>query len=140
MKWTDQSLNKPLGEQEGFKLFHREYDDAIQTVYTRLEILVNDFEVRNDYSPIHHIDKRLKTPESIEEKLNRLDCEVSVPSARENIRDIAGLRVICNFIEDVYVVADMLHDLKGKLSIMLLREEADAPSRLYTFIEEGLQK
>ena len=39
-----------------------------------------------------------------------------------------------------YVVADMLHDLKGKLSIMLLREEADAPSRLYTFIEEGLQK
>ena len=39
-----------------------------------------------------------------------------------------------------YVVADMLHDLKGKLSIMLLREEADAPSRLYSFIEEGLQK
>ncbi|MCR5181805.1 MAG: GTP pyrophosphokinase family protein [Clostridia bacterium] len=108
MKWTDQSLNKPLGEQEGFKLFHREYDDAIQTVYTRLEILVSDFEVRNDYSPIHHIDKRLKTPESIEEKLRRLDCEVSVPSARENIRDIAGLRVVCNFIEDVYAVADML--------------------------------
>ena len=108
LKWTDQSLNKPLGEHEGFKLFHREYDDAIQTVYTRLEILVSDFEVRNDYSPIHHIDKRLKTPESIEEKLRRLDCEVSVPSARENIRDIAGLRVVCNFIEDVYAVADML--------------------------------
>ncbi len=108
MKWTDQSLKNPLGEQEGFKLFHREYDDAIQTVNTRLEILVNDFQVRNDYSPIHHIDKRLKTPESIEEKLVRLNCEVSVPSARENIRDIAGLRVICNFIEDVYAVADML--------------------------------
>ena len=108
LKWTDQSLNKPLGEHEGFILFHREYDDAIQTVYTRLEILVSDFEVRNDYSPIHHIDKRLKTPESIEEKLRRLDCEVSVPSARENIRDIAGLRVVCNFIEDVYAVADML--------------------------------
>ncbi len=108
LKWTDQSLNKPLGEHEGFKLFHWEYDDAIQTVYTRLEILVSDFEVRNDYSPIHHIDKRLKTPESIEEKLRRLDCEVSVPSARENIRDIAGLRVVCNFIEDVYAVADML--------------------------------
>jgi len=108
LKWTDQNMNRPLGEQEGFQVFHREYEDAIKMVNTRLEILVDDFEVRNDYSPIHSIVKRLKTPDSIQEKLERQGCEVSIPSARENIKDIAGIRVICNFIEDVYQVADML--------------------------------
>ena len=96
MKWTDQDINLPLGKQEGFELFHHEYESAIQKVNTKIEILATDFEVRNDYSPIHHIEKRLKTAESIQEKLERLECEVSIPSARENIKDIAGLRVICN--------------------------------------------
>ena len=84
----------------------------MRKVNAKVEILTSDFQVRNDYSPIHHIEKRLKTAESIEEKLTRLGCEVSIPSARENIKDIAGLRIICNFIEDVYQVADMLtaHD------------------------------
>ena len=108
MKWTDQDQNLPLGEQEGFELFHHEYNSAIMKVNTKIDILALDFEVRNDYSPIHHIVKRLKTADSIQEKLERLGLEVSIPSARENIRDIAGIRVVCNFIEDVYEVADMI--------------------------------
>ncbi len=108
MKWTEQDIKAPLGKQEGFGLFHHEYESALRKVNTKIEILSTDFEVRNDYSPIHHIEKRLKTADSIQEKLERLKCEVSIPSARENIKDIAGLRVICNFIEDVYQVADML--------------------------------
>ena len=108
MKWTEQDSKAPLGKQEGFGLFHHEYESALRKVNTKIEILTTDFEVRNDYSPIHHIEKRLKTADSIQEKLERLGCEVSIPSARENIKDIAGLRVICNFIEDVYQVADML--------------------------------
>ena len=108
LKWTEQDIKAPLGKQEGFGLFHHEYESALRKVNTKIEILSTDFEVRNDYSPIHHIEKRLKTADSIQEKLERLKCEVSIPSARENIKDIAGLRVICNFIEDVYQVADML--------------------------------
>ncbi len=108
MKWTEQEASLPLGKQEGFEKFHHEYEAAMRKVNAKVEILTSDFQVRNDYSPIHHIEKRLKTAESIEEKLTRLGCEVSVPSARENIKDIAGLRIICNFIEDVYQVADML--------------------------------
>ena len=54
------------------------------------------------------MERRLKATESIEEKLHRLGKEVSIKSARENIHDIAGIRVVCNFIDDVYTVADML--------------------------------
>ena len=54
------------------------------------------------------MERRLKSPESIEEKLIRYGKEVSIESARENIMDIAGIRVVCNFIDDVYAIADML--------------------------------
>lgn len=105
---TDNSPVLSLKNQPGFALFHHEYDAAIKKVNNKIEILASDFEVRNSYSPIHHIVKRLKTPESIQEKLERLGYEVSIMSAGENIFDIAGIRVICNFIEDVYQVAEMV--------------------------------
>ncbi len=108
MVWTENTAGLSLKSQPGFALFHHEYEAAIKKVNNKIEILASDFEVRNDYSPIHHIEKRLKTPESIQEKLERLGCEVSIQSARENIFDIAGIRIICNFIEDVYQVAEMI--------------------------------
>lgn len=99
-----------LAELEGFEKFKHSYRAAIKEVRTKIEILSEDFAVRHDYNPIHHMERRLKTPESIESKLRRLDKEISIESARENIYDIAGIRVVCNFIDDVYTVADMLLD------------------------------
>ena len=97
-----------LTEQQGFEKFRHAYRAAIKQVRIKIEILSEDFAVRHDYNPIHHMERRLKAPESIEEKLNRLGKEITIPSARENIHDIAGIRVVCNFIDDVYTVADML--------------------------------
>ena len=97
-----------LQNQMGFEAFRHAYRAAIKEVRTKIEILSEDFAVRHDYNPIHHMERRLKVPESIEEKLERLKKEVSIESARENIFDIAGIRVVCNFIDDVYAVADML--------------------------------
>ena len=94
--------------QEGFEAFRHAYRAAIKEVRTKIEILSEDFAVRHDYNPIHHIERRLKTPDSIEEKLTRLGKEITIASARENIFDIAGIRVVCNFIDDVYAIADML--------------------------------
>ena len=107
MTWIEKHYGR-LEEQPGFEEFHHEYSAAIKEVDTKIEILSEDFAVRHDYNPIHHIEKRLKTPQGIEDKLRRLQCEVSIPSARENILDIAGIRVVCNFVEDVYEVAHML--------------------------------
>ncbi len=101
-------MNLHLQEQEGFEAFRHAYRAAIKEVRTKIEILSEDFAVRHDYNPIHHMERRLKTPDSIEEKLTRLGKEITIASAKENIFDIAGIRVVCNFIDDVYAVADML--------------------------------
>ena len=97
-----------LAESQGFETFRHAYIAAIKEVRTKIEILSEDFAVRHDYNPIHHMERRLKSPESIEEKLQRYGKEISIESARENIMDIAGIRVVCNFIDDVYAIADML--------------------------------
>ena len=107
MTWVEKHYGR-LEDQPGFDEFLHEYSAAIKEVDTKIEILSEDFAVRHDYNPIHHIEKRLKTPQGIEGKLRRLHLEVSIPSARENIFDIAGIRVVCNFVEDVYEVANML--------------------------------
>lgn len=97
-----------IDKQEGFEVFRHAYRAAIKEVRTKIEILSEDFAVRHDYNPIHHMERRLKIPASIEEKLERLGKEVSIESAKDNIFDIAGIRVVCNFVDDVYRVADML--------------------------------
>jgi putative GTP pyrophosphokinase len=94
--------------QEGFEEFRHAYRAAIKEIRTKIEILSEDFAVRHDYNPIHHMERRLKIPASIEEKLQRLGKEISIEAARDNIFDIAGIRVVCNFVDDVYRVRDML--------------------------------
>ena len=107
MTWVEKHYGH-LEDQPGFDEFIHEYNAAIKEVDTKIEILSEDFAVRHDYNPIHHIEKRLKSPQGIEDKLRRLQCDISIPSARENILDIAGIRVVCNFVDDVYEVAHML--------------------------------
>lgn len=84
------------------------YNAAIREVRTKLEILDEEFQVRFNYNPIHHIEYRLKTPQSIVEKLNRKGLELSIESIRDNITDIAGIRVICNYIDDIYTISELL--------------------------------
>ena len=97
-----------LVADERFESFRHAYRAAIKEVRTKIEILSEDFAVRHDYNPIHHMERRLRTADGIQEKLIRYGEEVSIESAREHIMDIAGIRVVCNFIDDVYRLADML--------------------------------
>lgn len=84
------------------------YDSAIREVKTKLEILDSEFRAKYSYNPIHHIEDRLKSPESMFKKLQRNNLPFTVEAVRENLFDIAGVRVICNYIEDIYQVADLL--------------------------------
>lgn len=96
--------------EEMYKFIELEhlYESAIREVKTKLEILDSEFRTKYAYNPIHHIEDRLKSPKSIFEKLRRKDKTFSVESAKNNLYDIAGVRVICNYIEDIYTVADLL--------------------------------
>lgn len=84
------------------------YNAAIRQLTSKFEILNDEFRVKYERSPIHHIGSRLKSSASIVKKLMKRGKEVSVESAKENINDIAGVRVVCHYLDDVYDVADML--------------------------------
>lgn len=84
------------------------YSAAMREVQTKLEILDDEFQMQHQRNPIHHMQCRLKTIQSMMEKLQRKQYAVSMQSALENLSDIAGIRVICNYVQDVYTVARLL--------------------------------
>ena len=84
------------------------YDSAVKQLSLKFEILNNEFKVLYARNPIHHIEGRVKTTESIVAKLRRKGLPLTVEAARESINDIAGVRVVCSYIDDVYRVAEML--------------------------------
>ena len=96
------------------------YNAAIRQLTIKFEILNDEFKVEYERSPIHHIESRVKSAASIVNKLLSRGAEVTPASARENINDIAGVRVVCCYIDDVYSVADML---LRQSDIRLLREQ-----------------
>lgn len=87
------------------------YRTAIKTVKTKLESLDDEMKCAFEHSPIHNIKSRVKTPESIIEKLYRKEYEVSKDGLRQ-LTDIAGIRVICKYVDDIYYIAQLLllHD------------------------------
>lgn len=96
---------------EQVKLFEQlmtMYNCAIREVQTKFEVLNDDLSVRNRRNPIEMIKTRIKSPESIAEKLKRKGLEVSIDSIVNNLNDVAGVRIICAFLDDIYAVADML--------------------------------
>lgn len=84
------------------------YSCAIREVKTKLEVLNDELSIRNQRNPIEFIKTRVKKPYSILEKLNRRGFEISIQSVFENLNDVAGIRVICSFVDDIYTVAEML--------------------------------
>lgn len=84
------------------------YSAAMKEVQTKLEILDDEFQMKHRRNPIHHIESRLKSIQSMMEKLSRKHYAVSMQSAVDNLTDIAGIRVICSYVQDVYTVARLL--------------------------------
>lgn len=83
------------------------YNCAIKEVRTKFEVLNDDLATAHNRNPIEMIKSRIKKPESIFKKLLRKNYEVSMASILENINDVAGVRVICSFVDDIYEVAKM---------------------------------
>lgn len=84
------------------------YVSAVREIATKLENLNDEFHYTKDRNPIHSIQTRIKTSKSIADKLLRLGMPLTVDSAVENLGDIAGIRVICSYINDIYLIADLL--------------------------------
>ncbi|TFC51789.1 GTP pyrophosphokinase family protein [Cryobacterium sp. TMT1-21] len=88
--------------------FMLSYKFATDEMMTKINILKEEFASIHDYSPIEHVNSRLKSPEGILNKANRKGCPLSLPDIRAQIQDIAGIRITCSFISDIYRIRDML--------------------------------
>lgn len=84
------------------------YESAVKQLKLKLEVLNDEFNVLYARNPIHHIESRVKSPDGIIAKLLKKNYPVSIESAMKNVNDIAGVRVVCNYIDDVYSVEEML--------------------------------
>ena len=84
------------------------YHCAILEMRTKLEVLSKDLAVRYRRNPIEFIESRLKKPSSIARKLRRNGSEITVANMVEQVSDIAGIRVLCAYIDDIYEIARML--------------------------------
>jgi len=96
------------------------YSGAVRAVCTRLENLNQEFRSRQRRSPIQGITHRLKTPQSIREKMLRRGLPLEYEVMRDQITDIGGVRVICSYIEDIYELSAML---KRQEDILLINEK-----------------
>ena len=84
------------------------YRSALKVAVTQMEILDEEFAGLYDHSPIHHIEHRIKTLDSTVKKLKRRGYAVTIDNIYAHIQDMAGVRVICNYLDDIYYLRGLL--------------------------------
>ncbi len=102
---------KAFSENEEFLIWRDlliKYEFAIEEISTKINILNNEFKVLHDYNPIEHIKTRVKKPKSIVQKLISKGIDPTAENIMNNLKDIAGVRIICSFTEDIYLIFNIL--------------------------------
>ena len=103
--------NLPLEQQAlaaGMVRVTHLYRSALKVAVTQMEILDEEFARMYDHSPIHHIEYRIKSLDSIVDKLRRRGYDVTIDNIYAHIQDLAGIRVICNYMDDIYYLRSLL--------------------------------
>src|SRR6476469_5490177 len=90
--------------------FLLEYRFGMQEIETKIGILRDEFLMTHAYNPIEHVSSRVKSPDSLVEKVQRKGIDGDLESIRRNITDIAGVRITCSFVADAYRLFDLLAD------------------------------
>ena len=116
-----------------------QYRSAIREIETKLNILNDEFSVIHERNPFESIKSRVKTPDSIEEKMIRKGYELTVENIEAKLNDVAGVRVICSFVEDIYYLANMLStqdDLKVlKIKNYIMNPKPNGYRSLHLIVE-----
>jgi putative GTP pyrophosphokinase len=112
-----------LNEWRSLLLVHK---FALDQVETKLNILNEEFQMIHMHNPIEHIKSRVKTPESISDKLHRKGYELTIENARNYINDIAGIRIICSFVSDIYTIYDLI-ERQNDIEIICVKDYIKNP-------------
>ena len=108
------------GDSQEIVVMTRLYDAAVRQLVLKFELLNDEFKVLYARNPIHHIEGRVKSLPSIAAKLLKKGQPLTIEAAKRNVNDIAGVRVVCGYIDDVYRVADMM---TRQADIQLIRRQ-----------------
>lgn len=108
------------GDSQEIVVMTRLYDAAVRQLVLKFGILNDEFKVLYARNPIHHIEGRVKSLPSIAAKLLKKGQPLTIEAAKRNVNDIAGVRVVCGYIDDVYRVADMM---TRQADIQLIRRQ-----------------
>ena len=115
----------PQEEQKAMARKAQIYSAAIKMVKMKLDVWNHEFKLNSSHNPIHHVESRIKTPESTVAKLQRLGQPVSMDSLEEHVLDLAGVRVVCRYIDDVYQIATLLKN--SDLEVIRIRDYIENP-------------
>ena len=110
-------VNESLDMDRQFRQIMFFYESGIRQLTAKLEILNKEFQFCNDRNPIENVKSRLKSQESIVRKMEKQGLPLTFSHMMANIRDIAGVRIICPFITDVYQVARLLISQIGRAHV-----------------------
>lgn len=105
-RWMDEAVFEEL--RFDYMQIRGVYQAAIREIDARLKTLDSEFSYRHRHNPIHHIESRVKSLPSIVKKLRSLGIPVSIINAKKNLHDIAGVRVVCRYVDDIYRIANLL--------------------------------
>ena len=101
-----ENIAKMILQENQFRTLMAYYRSAMMEIETKFNVLNEEFSLRYDRNPINGLKSRLKKFSSIADKLERKGLPMSVESIEENLNDIAGIRVVCAFPDDVYMLAN----------------------------------
>ncbi len=94
--------------RQGYAKIAGIYEAAIREINARLQTLDDEFSVKHQHNPIHHLESRVKSLSSIVRKLHEAGTPISIDNAKKTLHDIAGVRVVCRYVDDIYKIADLL--------------------------------
>lgn len=114
LKIENNLVNKEIIDinDDKFKKIMFLYSSALKEIKTKFEILQEELKLFSDYEPIEYISTRIKSPQSILEKLKRKNYELTYENMFEKINDIAGIRIVCNFKSDVYKIEKIVENFQ----------------------------
>ena len=106
LKRTDEIIRLLQVNTMPYRRMIRYYRCAIMEIETKFRVLDEEQSLNFDYNPIETIKTRIKSPESIYRKIRKKGLPISIENVENSISDIAGVRVICSFVDDIYRLAD----------------------------------
>lgn len=128
MPWLNYSVSPEqfIQNTKKFNDLMMMYRCTVREIRTKLEVLDDEFSATYKRNPISSIKSRIKSPVSIYNKLKKLGYEFNEENIRTKLHDVAGVRVICSFINDIYAIAKLLSD-QDDITVVEIRDYIKNP-------------